>query len=350
MNIILLSFISVAANAGVIAVPPSKSSSLNVPAVHAGLSVSSPLLPLNAAPSLTPSLIPVSAPSIPDLPEPISAARSLNNFWDGLAPSLPEVLEPASTLSPLAGVEDSLGDSSERLAPWLETNNPRIAAALDRAVELARSTRSGRRAMDAAERTLSSEGRALPVVVLPLGRNHGEYDYLNLTMRLHSGLFQRGREAELAGTLVHELIHVAQHGAGIPSNALEMEIEAHLQDLEMLSELGVKPPKGTFARQALDLLAKGPSRFIELIQAAVPGSIFLGESSLDDLLDQLEDDLATQQKRSKRSKTAAGLIPVIERDLARLRTPEGAAIYRAFSKRVLALLQHRSADATRREP
>jgi hypothetical protein len=291
--------------------------------------------------SVPPSLLP--APSTPDLPPLVPAARSLNGLWNGLASALPEVLEPASTLAPLAGIEGSIGEP-ERAAPWLEANDPKIAAALDRAVELARSTRSGRRAMDAAEQTLAAEGRALPVLVLPLGRNHGEYDYLNLTMRLHSGLFQRGREAELAGTLMHELTHVAQHGAGIPSNALEMEIEAHLQDLEMLSELGVKPLKGTFARQALDLLAKGPARFIELIQAAVPGSIFLGESSLEDVLDQLEEDLSTQQKLSKRSKTAAALIPVIERDLARLRTSEGAAIYRAFSKRVLALLNRRSAE------
>ena len=141
------------------------------------------------------------------------------------------------------------------------------------------------------------------------------------------------------------MTHVAQHGQGVPSNALEMEIEAHLQDLEMLAELGLKPPKGTFARQALDLLTQGPEKFIELIQAAVPGSIFLGESSLEDIEEQLEEDLATQRKLAKHSKTAAGLIPVIERDLARLRTAEGAASYRAFSKRVLALLKRRSAEA-----
>jgi len=340
---ILLSLISVAANAGVIAVPPLKAPSVSVPLVNTGLSASTPLLPFNSVPALSPLPSLLAAPSIPDFQEPVSAVRSLNNFWDGLAPLLPEVLEPASTLQPLAGVEDSIG-APDRLAPWLEASNPRVAAALDNAVELARSTLSGRRAMDAAERTLSSEGRRLPVVVLPLGRNHGEYDYLNLTMRLNSKLFQPGREAELAGTLVHELMHVTQHGAGIPSNALEMEIEAHLQDLEMLSELGVKPPKGTFARQALDLLAKGPERFIELIQAAVPATIFLGGSALDDILDQLEDDLKEQRKLSKRSKTAAGLIPVIERDLARLRTSEGAAIYRAFSKRVLTLLKRRSAE------
>jgi hypothetical protein len=336
---ILLSLLAVASNAGVIAAVPSlRAPSITVPQASAGLTPSSPFLPLisvSPVPSLAPSLLP--SPSI-------ESPRSLNVFWDNVAPALPEVLEPASTL--LAGIPDSIG-SSERLAPWLETSNPKIAAALDNAVDLARSTRAGRRALAEAEATLYSEGRRLPVAVLALGRNHGEYDYLDRVMRLHSKLFQPGREAELAGTLIHELTHVAQHGAGVPANALEMEIEAHLQDLEMLSELGIKPPKGTFARQALDLLAKGPDRFIELLQAAVPGSIFLGGSSLEDVLDELEDDLTEQRKLSKRSKTAARLIPVIERDLARLRTPSGAASYRAFSKRVLALLERRYAEAAR---
>ncbi len=301
---------------------------------------------------LPPALIPTPAaavaaatPSLPDSPEPLHSARSLNSFWDGLAvPSL-DLEEPLSVVVPLAGVAvESIG-APDRLAPWLETDNSKIAAALDRAVALARSTRAGRRALDAAEKTLFSEGRSLPILVLDLGRNFGEYDYLAGNMRLHSALFNKGREAELAGTIVHELTHVVQHGQGMPSNALEMEIEAHLQDLDMLAELGVKPPKGTFARQALDLLSSGPAQFIQLIQAAVPGSIFLGDSSLEDVLDQLEDDLAEQHKRARRSKTAAALIPVIERDIARLRTPEGASSYRAFSKRVLALLRRRANEA-----
>ena len=358
-------------SATVLSIPASPVPSLTVPSIlNSGLpasplsspfrSVPLPLSPsLSLSPSLGPSpsplpaaLIPVralavaaAAPDLPDLPEPLHAARSLNAFWDGLRiPELDLGLDaPPSFSVPLAGLDDA--PAPERLAPWLETGDDRVAAALDRAVALARVTRAGRRALDRAEKTLAAEGRTLPILVLDLGRNYGEYDYLARNMRLHKALFQKGREAELAGTIVHELTHVAQHGQGVPSNALEMEIEAHLQDLDMMAELGLKPPKGTFARQALELLAQGPEKFIALIQAAVPGSIFLGGSSLEDAIDQLEDDLAEQVKRSKRSKTAAALIPVIERDLARLRSAEGAASYAAFSKRVLALLKRRAAEA-----
>lgn len=357
--------------AGVISIPSSPLPSLSVPSVlNSGLpanTLSLPFDPLSSPSplslsSLTPSLAPLpsplptalihthaaavaaATPSFPDLPAPLHAARSLNNFWDGVR-ILDLDLDAPSVAVPLAGIEDSLDAAPERLAPWLATDDERVAAALDRAVTLARSTRAGRRALDRAEKTLAADGRTLPILVLDLGRNYGEYDYLAGNMRLHKALFQRGREAELAGTIVHELTHVAQHGQGVPSNALEMEIEAHLQDLDMMAELGLKPPKGTFARQALELLARGPDKFIELIQAAVPGSIFLGESSLEDAIDQLEDDLADQRKRAKRSKTAAALVPVIERDIARLRSAEGAASYSAFSKRVMALLKRRAAEA-----
>lgn len=359
-------------SATVISIPSSPVPALSVPSVlNSGLpadprpqpflSVTPPSSSLS--PSLAPppspsplpvALVPVRAlavaaatPGFPDLPEPLHAARSLNAFWDGLGRFFPELdlEQPAAVALPSAGLDDAPIGEAERLAPWLETDDSKVAAALDRAVALARVTRAGRRALDAAERALAEQGRSLPILVLDLGRNHGEYDYLAGNMRLHKALFQRGREAELAGTIVHELTHVVQHARGVPSNALEMEIEAHLQDLEMLAELGVKPPKGTFARQSLEFLAQGPDKFIRLIQAAVPGSIFLGDSSLEDVIDQLEEDLADQRRRARRSKTAAALIPVIERDLARLRSAEGAASYAAFSKRVLALLKRRAAEA-----
>lgn len=349
--------ITINAHAGVIDNPSAASQPASpvvaIPGVQSGLPANPLSLPFNPpplAPGLTPLPSPLPAPSISAVSavsaaEPFSSPRTLNAFWDGLrVPSL-ETPEPPS--APLPGITVSRlpVPSPARAAPWLSTPDPRVAAALDRAVILARTTRAGRRALAAAESALSSQGRPLPVLTLDLGRNYGEYDYLARSMRLHSSLFKPGREADLAGTLVHELTHVAQHAAGMPSNALELEIEAHLQDLDMMSQLGLSPRKGTFARQALDLLAQGPAKFIELLQAAVPGSVFLGDSSLDDVLDQFEDDLSSQ--RARRSKLAAALVPVIERDLARLRTAEGASAYRAFSRRVLALLKRRAAAAAR---
>ena len=232
---------------------------------------------------------------------------------------------------------------AERGYPWLSLADPKAAAALDRALDLASTTKAGRKALEEAEKILAEQGRVLPVLVQDLGRNFGEYDYVAKKMSLHKDLFFPGREADHAGTVIHELIHVVQHTQGVPGNALEMEIEAHLQDLEMLRELGLEPRAHTFARQLHEALRKGPTEFIALIQAAVPGTVFLGDSDFEDIEEQLEQDLEDQNKRAPRSKAAAGLAKTIEADLDLLRSPAGRASYKAFSKRVLALLKRRAA-------
>jgi hypothetical protein len=263
-------------------------------------------------------------------------ARSVNSFWSGF-----EYDAGDSGVSTLRVGDDE--PDAGTAAPWLALKDRRLAASLDRAVELARTTAAGRRALDAAEKALAAQGITLPVDVKDLGGNWGEFDYLNGRLRLHRRLFEKGREAELAGTLAHELLHVAQHAAGLPSNALELEIEAHLLDLELMSELGLEPPPNTFARQIAEELRKGPKEFIKLLQAAVPGSPFLGESSFAEIVDQLEQDLDDAQ--SKSGPRAEKLAVVIESDLAMLRSKKGRAVYRAFSDRVLAELQRRAAAA-----
>lgn len=299
-----------------------------VPASPALLSWSNAPMPLPAAPSLAPSPILLAALPVAAAPAdaPSQPAASLDNFWDGLA------------FSP-----KSADAGRPRPAPWLSLRDEHHARALDAAVELARGTSVGRRALAAAQRAVEAQGGVLAVDVLDLRRNFGEYDYLTGRLRLHRGLFAPGREGQLAGTLVHELLHVAQHAAGLPSYALELEIEAHLQDLEMTAELGLTPPPHTFARQARAALARGPDAFVELIQAAVPGSVYLGEDILDDVIEQLEQDLESAQER--RGSRAEPFARSIEEDLDRLRTPAGAAAYRAFSRRVRALLERRSAAA-----
>lgn len=329
---LLMLLVAVPAHPAIVAVPKS-APTLSVTGI-APLPFKNPSpLPLPLTPSLVPTL------SAPSTPYPADAPRSLNNFWDGV-PSAPGLVEPLAVS--YAGFADEPLEA-DRLAPWLDSGDPKTDAALDRAVALARTTRAGRRALDEAERVLAEQGRSLPVKVLPLGRNYGEYDYVEKNMRLHKALFQEGREADLAGTIVHELTHVAQHSLGIPSNALEMEIEAHLTDLAMLQELGLEPPPSTFARQLSRALAQSPANFIALIQAAVPGTVFLGDSSFDDIDEQLESDL--DEHSSRKSKAAAGLVKAIERDLDLLRTSEGRASYKSFSRRVLALLRRRSAEA-----
>ena len=263
-------------------------------------------------------------------------SRSGNSFWNGF-----DDFDGGADLQTLGADDESDAGSA---APWLALKDRKFAAALDAAVTLARTTEAGRQALDAAEKALAAEGRTLSIDVKDLGRNWGEYDFLDGRMRLHRRLFEKGREAELAGTLAHELLHVAQHAAGLPSSALELEIEAHLQDLALMNELGLRTPPNTFARQAEEALKKGPAAFITLIQMAVPGSPFLGESSFADIVDQLEQDLDSALGRhgARAEKYAAA----IERDLESLRSKKGRAAYKAFSLRVLAKLKRRASELT----
>ena len=273
-------------------------------------------------------------------------ARSLNSFWDGLRIPAQDGAAPAVETG---HTPEAAGLSAAReasAAPWLALKDKKHAAALDAAVRLARGTKVGRRALEAAEKAIGDG--SLPLEVKDLGRNYGEYDYLKGRLSLDRKMFLPGREAELAGTLAHELLHVAQHAQGLPSNALELEIEAHLLDLELLAELGVKPPNDTFARQTYDALRQGPKQFAALIAMAVPGSPYLGDMTIEEIVDQLKSELEDAQDRS--GPKAALLAKMIKADLKLLRSPSGRLAYQKFSSRVMDLLKSRSAEAAKHAP
>jgi hypothetical protein len=264
--------------------------------------------------------------------------RHLNAFWDGFeAPETEDAVAEGFEAAAATSRDDAPSG-----APFLALRDRRLAPAFERAIALARSTKSGARALDDAEAALA--GRVLRVDVKDLGRNYGEWDYLNDRLRLDRKLFEPGREADLAGTLAHELTHVAQHALGLPSNALELEIEAHLLDLAIMDELGLKTRPNTFSRQLVDALQKGPDAFVELLQAAVPGSPYLGEQSFADIQDQMEQDL--DDLSGKNGARSQKLAAQIESDIELLRSKKGRAAYEAFSKRVRAELKRR-ADAAR---
>ncbi len=316
--------------------------------------------PAFAQPGFEPPRLPAVPPALPSVPAsaplaaPAAAAGPLRRASDSLAAALSADATRAKARFPALSLNafwdglaiPSQSDAPPIAAPWLALKGRKHAAALGAAANLARSTRAGRRAFDAAKKALDAAAVALPVDVLDLGRNYGEFDYLERRLRLDRKLFASGRKTELAGTLAHELLHVAQHARGLPSSALELEIEAHLQDLELLAELGVKPPENTFARQTYDALRQGPEEFIALIAMAVPGGPFRGVSSFAEILSQLEQDL--EAALARRGARAAKLAQAIAADLDRLRTPIGRRTYENFSRRVLALLKARAADARRR--
>lgn len=316
------------------------------------------LAPAQAGPVVVPRLTP-SVSSLPRLPIPLARAAALSPAG---TPTLTATLSPSPTLTaaglpslpapyapglvapapagPLSvdfdgsGSRDDAPVSPSDLSSYLDIGAEH-AEALDQAAELASQTQVGRRILLEAAKLLRDA--RLPVDVLDLGRNHGEYDYLDKRLRLHRHLMRPQARAQLAATLIHELRHVLQHAEGIPAEALEMEIEAHLDDLAFMRELGVEPAPKTFARQAAEMLKKGAEDFVALLEAALGERPRLAAMTWE----KIEADLLQQLKQAKRGRSARKkkLVAAIERDLELVRSKEGRAAYRAFSQRVEARLR-----------
>jgi hypothetical protein len=323
---LLLAALLAPAQARVVAVPrvtPSVSAMPRLPVLARTVPLSSPLASL-LTPTLSPSLTPTALPALPRPSVPYAP--------DFVAPA------PAGPLSVDYDGSGERGDepvSASELSTWLDIGDGACAQALDQAAELANQTKVGRRILWEAAKLL--QDARLPVDVLDLGRNHGEYDYLEKRLRLHRKLLKPENRAQLAATLIHELRHVLQHAEGVPAEALEMEIEAHLDDLAFMRELGVEPPPKTYARQSAEALKKGAEEFVTLLEAALGERPRLASMTWE----KIEAELLAQLKIAKRGKSERKkkLVAAIERDLELVRSAEGRAAYRAFSKRVEARLR-----------
>lgn len=216
-------------------------------------------------------------------------------------------------------------------APLLTIRRASDAALLGAAMAEARRSPTGRRILARAERALG--GRPLPVQVRDLGRNLGEYDYGAGVLRLdRSHLASDPKQA--AATLVHELVHVLQHREGIPAEALEMELEAHIVSMTVSKELGI--PLNGFEAAAAKALAKGPKAYADWMAGQLPGKVRLLDSDLASVTEQLEwevDDLENA------SRVSAERLDWARSDLALLKSRKGRAAYRAFAARVLRLIE-----------
>lgn len=327
MIALLLAALLAPAQAGPVVVPRLTPSVSSLPRLPIPLARTVALTPAGT-PTLTATLSPsltLSPAGLPSLPAP--------------APYAPDFVAPAPA-GPLSVDFDGSGSRADEpvspsdLSSYLDVGAEH-AEALDQAAELAGQTKVGRRILWEAAKLLRDA--RLPVDVLDLGRNHGEYDYLDKRLRLHRKLMRPESRAQLAATLIHELRHVLQHAEGVPAEALEMEIEAHLDDLAFMRELGVAPPPKTFARQSAEALKKGAEDFVTLLEAALGERPRLAAMTWE----KIEADLLEQLKQAKRGKSERKkkLVAAIERDLELIRSKEGRAAYRAFSQRVEARLR-----------
>ncbi|MBI4423151.1 MAG: hypothetical protein HY554_05460 [Elusimicrobia bacterium] len=247
-------------------------------------------------------------------------ASRLEDLWDGARPS--------DTAAPdvLAG------------PPRFLQVERRDQAFVSAAVAAARRSPTGRRILERIDALARRRGRPVRVAVRPLKGEWGAYDYIRDVLELHAGFRS---EPELAApTLAHELQHVLQHEAGVPAEALEMELEAHLVSIEVMRELGIAPSPETFDAVALRQLERGVEDYIRWMQGQLPAKLLLIGSGFAALEDQLDTEASELEQRLDRGagKILAARLDWTLRDLQLVRSAAGRRRYRGFARRVVARL------------
>ena len=238
---------------------------------------------------------------------------------------------------------------------YLKTKNPADAAWLDAVLAEARRSPAAARVLRDVERLFAKRGKPMPVEFRSMGRDLAEFDYLHGVILISHKVRREGL-GNVAGTLVHELLHVLQHAQGMPAEALEMELEAHVLTLEIMRDLGVPLEQDRFSKEAHRRLLKGPGEFIDWLQGQLPSKYRLLKSSIEECesvleeqgdeieerLDDLHDRLAADPANARlkaRLDEAESLRDWIRSDRDLLASAEGRQRYRNFARRVMAILE-----------
>lgn len=212
-------------------------------------------------------------------------------------------------------------------------------ALIGAAIEAAKGSRSAREVL---RRVAAARRRPARVVVRPLRGPLAQYDYLRDVIELDSR-YRRGDPRQAGATLVHELLHILQHGAGVPSEALEMELEAHLVTIDVLIQLGLGDRMDPFSIAARRKLAESPSAYVEWMAGQMPGKTRLLGKDFDEVEGDLQDEVDALDRRAVRSKDPLVGLKVgwAQADLALIESDAGKLSYQAFTRKVWALIRRR---------
>lgn len=314
-----------------------------------------PVLPaLTAVPGLDAAL------ALPDAP-PIEAAlpgATLSNIANLIAAISSPFPEAAAPREPGPALESFWTGGFKAAVPAgadgvLSAQKPRQLQALEAVVAKAWEAPTGRRVLRAAKRLADKKG-AVPAELRELGKNYGEYDYLEQALYINKEL-AASDVREAAAALVHELTHVLQHARGVPAESLEMELEAHVVTLQVLAELGVRPGGKSFSAAALRELKKSPAAYIAWMENQLPGKLKLIGADFDELAESLEQEADEVEERIaqlgeklsekpdsalllRRLEREQGRAKAVARDLAIVRSPAGRRRCLAFAEHVRKVL------------
>ena len=294
-----------------------------------------PLTPPAAATALPAVALPL--PDVAPLPLPLAGERGGRELRLPVRAALEDVGAQLAVVEPGsvgAGRSlDSLYEAGRHSAeaPVVQARRLSDAALLDAALAEARKSATGRRVLARAEKAFG--GKPMAVQVRDLGRNLGEYDYMAGVLRMDRAHLEADPK-QAAATLVHELTHVLQHREGVPAEALELELEAHIVSMAVSRELGI--PLNGFEAAAAQALKRGPKAYADWMAGQLPGKVRLLDSTLDAAFDHLETEVDDLENADR---VSAERLDWARRDLALLKSPKGRAAYRAFADRVLRLIR-----------
>lgn len=335
-----------------------------------------PVVSVRSAPVLAPAL---SLPLALRAPLPIPILKpSL------AAPEGPDMKKPAEAVSAeaAAAFDGAAVPKSESSQPEsLAVADPADAPLVADVVAAAERSRAGRRVLKRVAELAQKRGRPIVVIVSRLEQNNGDFVYDWDTVRLGAH-FRKGDPAEAAPTLMHELAHVLQKEAGLPTDSLELELEAFMVTLKVSRELGLPLKKGSFERKVSAKLRESVGTLVDWLTDQYTGNRPISEgipAYIDHLEEQEAKTLASIARLEKRLARQLGIIQGmaesgisaeavkdyrdhavggierkihaqkaalfwIRRDIDTLSTPAGAARYRAFAKKVMADLRRTRAS------
>jgi exonuclease VII small subunit len=333
-----------------------------------------PQVQVQASPALTPAAseldltVPAAAPSAgaslehlvafaDNLSRLASASAeprpALDDFWSGpQSGGLGSPAGPGRTDPLTAGLRSPAVEAQgpSHLATPRDADFVRLGSI----VAAAQASPSGRKILQSALALTRKQGRPIQVRFHGLKGNLGEYDYFEHVLYLNHS-YADGDARLAAATLVHELLHILQHAEGVPSEALEMELEAHVVTLQVLHDLGVPADReGSFSAAAERKLRRSPEAFEEWMAGQLPGKLRLNkgvaaavadleqergeiEESIEDL-EEADANGGTAQAKGRLAKAQQNLAAV-RADIKALKSPSGRTAYRKLAARTQALMK-----------
>lgn len=146
----------------------------------------------------------------------------------------------------------------------------------------------------------AAEARGRPVVVEVVkmkesGTYNLDWDVLSLRRR-----DLRGSPRANVSTLIHELQHLLQTRAPVPSDLLETELEAYVVDFRVSRELGEKPRRGSYDARAEAAFKKGLEPFLRFLREEYPEDAQLHGTKSRDYENRLRRGLESSAKKLER--------------------------------------------------